>query len=70
MSSDNLPLWIEGTIVSPDGLFVYACGTASDPDDGALTVYARDPTDGDLTFVDRITQGAGGIDGQMLVFRR
>ena len=43
--------------VSSDGKHVYACGYK----DNAVAVFARDPYDGRLTFVERQKNGQGGV---------
>ncbi len=45
--------------VSPDGLRVYAAAEL----DNALTVFARNPDTGRLTFLTGLFDGVGGIDG-------
>ncbi len=46
-------------VVSPDGANVYAAGYR----DKSLVVFARDPGDGGLNFVERFRDGVNGIDG-------
>ena len=50
---------VNAVTVSPDGLHASA---ASGVDD-ALAVFARDTTTGELTFVQAIFDGVGGVDG-------
>lgn len=50
---------VQGVAVSPDGLNVYAAGT----DDRSIAVFARDATSGALTFLSRVVDGQGGVDG-------
>ncbi len=45
--------------VSPDGLNAYA-GSAGDH---ALTVFSRDQATGELTFIEALFDGVGGVDG-------
>jgi len=45
--------------VSPDGNHVYAASYADD----ALAVFSRDPVTGELTFVEVVKDGEGGVDG-------
>jgi cysteine-rich repeat protein len=45
--------------VSPDNLFVYACGY----DDDAIVVFARDPATGALTFVELQMNNLFGVQG-------
>src|SRR5688572_25365492 len=45
----------------PDAAFVY--GLASGEPDDALTVFARSPTTGHLTFVEAEVEGVGGVTG-------
>jgi len=45
--------------VSPDGSHVYAVGR----NDHALAVFSRNATTGELTFVEVLKQGEGGVDG-------
>lgn len=49
----------QGIVVSPDGANVYV---ASDRDNGAVAVFHRDPTSGELSFVEAQQGGAGGVD--------
>ncbi|RLE33528.1 MAG: hypothetical protein DRJ61_07050, partial [Acidobacteria bacterium] len=46
-------------ILSPDGGFLYVTGAA----DNAVAVFDRNATTGRLTFVEALTDGAGGVDG-------
>ena len=46
-------------VVSPDGLDVYVAGYA----DEAVAVFGRDPTTGELTFVEAEFEGVGGVSG-------
>jgi 6-phosphogluconolactonase (cycloisomerase 2 family) len=48
-----------GVVVSPDGKHVYS---VADGDD-AVAAFARDPVLGTLTFVERETNGVGGVTG-------
>ena len=45
--------------VSPDGKNVYAVSISND----ALVVFSVDPCNGKLTFVEKLQDGVGGIDG-------
>lgn len=45
--------------LAPDGSRLYAAGA----DDDAVAVFDRDAATGALTFVDRWTDGVGGVDG-------
>ncbi len=45
--------------VSPDGMHVYAAGRF----DQAVSVFARNPTTGALSFVERHQDGVAGVDG-------
>ena len=45
--------------VSPDGGHVYVAGYY----DNALAVFSRDPASGEVTFVQKVTDGEGGVDG-------
>jgi 6-phosphogluconolactonase (cycloisomerase 2 family) len=45
--------------VSPDGLHVYAAALF----DEALSVFSRDPESGELTFVEALFEGVGGVEG-------
>jgi 6-phosphogluconolactonase (cycloisomerase 2 family) len=45
--------------VSPDGAHLYVAGLL----DHALAVFARNPTSGELTFVEVQRDGVGGVDG-------
>lgn len=49
----------QSVMVSPDGKHVYV---SSDFDD-SLVAFSRDPLTGLVTFVERETDGAGGVDG-------
>jgi len=46
-------------VVSPDGTRVYATGDLDD----AVVVFLRDSLTGELTFVEALKDGVGGIDG-------
>lgn len=46
-------------VVSPDGRHVYTAGVT----DHAVVVFAREKKTGRLTFVERQTDGIGGVDG-------
>jgi cysteine-rich repeat protein len=48
-----------GVVVSPDGANVYVGGD----DDDAVAVFARNPSDGKLTFVELERDGVGGVEG-------
>jgi len=48
-----------GVAVSPDGRSVYTTGQV----DNALTVFARDVSTGELSFVELFRDGTGGVDG-------
>jgi 6-phosphogluconolactonase (cycloisomerase 2 family) len=50
---------VRGVAVSPDGAHVYAAGT----DERSIVVFARDGGTGGLTFVGRVVDGQGGVDG-------
>jgi len=45
--------------VSPDGSHLYAAGR----DDDAVAVFSRNPSTGNLTFVEMQKDGVGGVDG-------
>jgi predicted outer membrane repeat protein len=45
--------------VSPDGAFIY---TAS-YDDSAVTIFKRDQSTGKLTYITKVKDGVGGVDG-------
>ena len=45
--------------VSPDGENVYVAGTGDD----AVAVFNRNPTSGQLTYVQMLKDGVGGVDG-------
>ena len=45
--------------VSPDGNHLYAAGR----DDDAVAVFSRNPSTGNLTFVEMQKDGVGGVDG-------
>ena len=45
--------------VSPDGRHIYAVGSADD----AVAVFSRDSVTGELSFVEDVEDGHGGIDG-------
>jgi len=45
--------------MSPDGSHVYAAGSA----DHAVAAFSRNATTGELTFVERVKDGVGGVDG-------
>lgn len=47
--------------VSPNGLHVY--GAEPVPSSGALVVYGRNPTTGEVTLEQVLEQGIGGVDG-------
>ena len=49
----------DAVAVSPDGTHVYVTGLV---DDG-LAVFSRDPATGSLTYVERLRDGIGDIDG-------
>jgi 6-phosphogluconolactonase (cycloisomerase 2 family) len=46
-------------VVSADGAYVYVAGTGDD----AIAVFARDALTGALTFVERLLDDVGGVDG-------
>ncbi len=48
-----------GLAVSPDGAHVYVAGKG----DNALAVFSRDASTGQLTFVEALQDGIGGVDG-------
>ncbi|HEU5100740.1 MAG TPA: beta-propeller fold lactonase family protein, partial [Roseiflexaceae bacterium] len=54
-----------GIALSPDGANLYLTGYGSDN----LEVLKRDPSNGQLTFVERYTNGQLGVDGLNGVFR-
>jgi 6-phosphogluconolactonase (cycloisomerase 2 family) len=65
-------LWApRGVAVSPDGLHVYTAnfgrGNEVPPKPGGIAVFARDPADGRLAFVDSYSEGSLGIQGPMSV---
>jgi predicted outer membrane repeat protein len=45
--------------VSPDGAFVYTASFT----DSALTIFKRDQSNGKLTYVTKVKDGVGGVDG-------
>jgi len=53
-------LWSTRAVaVSPDGQHVYVTGS----DDDAVAAFSRNPTTGELTFVEAEFDGVGGVDG-------
>ena len=50
---------IEAVIISPDGRHVYVAGYSDD----AVAVFSRNSTTGELTFVEAVKDGVGGVDG-------
>ncbi len=46
-------------VVSPDGAHVYAAGLGDD----AVAIFTRNATTGALTYVGRVQDGEGGVDG-------
>jgi len=46
-------------VVSPDGMTVIVAGSNED----ALSAFTRNPTDGTLSFINKMTNGSGGISG-------
>jgi 6-phosphogluconolactonase (cycloisomerase 2 family) len=55
---DGLSLAVSVT-VSPDGKHLYAAGSS----DNAVAVFSRNSTSGELSFVQVVKDGEGGVDG-------
>ena len=51
------------TEVAVKDLHLYAVSYGDGVDRGSLVAFARDAATGDLTFVDRLQDGTGGVDG-------
>ena len=49
----------QGVVVSGDGAHVYVTGRLDD----TVNVFDRDPTTGQLTLAQEVTDGSGGVDG-------
>jgi len=56
---------VSGVVVSPDGKHVYTAATGNPGPSGVsgVAAFARDPVDGDLTFVEAEFNGVGGVVG-------
>jgi len=50
---------VRDVTVSPDGAHVYAAGNSDD----AVAVFSRDAATGELTFIEAVKNGVGGVDG-------
>ena len=48
-----------GLVMSPDGAHVYAAGRF----DSAIAIFGRNAGTGELTFLDSVADGQGGVDG-------
>lgn len=48
-----------GIALSPDGAYTYVCGELDD----AVAVFSRNSSTGELSFVQAVHDGAGGVDG-------
>ncbi len=50
---------VESVVMSPDDVFVYAAAAGEND----IGIYRRNPTSGALTYVGKVTDGTGGVDG-------
>ena len=54
---------VESLVVSPDGSHVYAAGYAADYSGDALAALSRNPSSGELTYVNVARDGTNGVEG-------
>lgn len=55
--------WAGALAMSPDGLYVYATSGSGTTGDDAIAVFARDPNDGTLTYIQLLKNLVGGVTG-------